>query len=245
MRQLETDLILRFHTALHAQFSRRQGGTLAGTALGGQDRALADYLLAANARFALIEFKAAAAAIATEDDKPLRHRLCRALGTCRQSAALARDIHYLAWGSHAERNVPGFGMQTVEDIVVTPYAGKVCPLLDEAYPAPAQTEEPSERFIRRFLGSRTAGGSARRFKAYLELLYGIAGGCTASELKRFEGFVYVYVAGAVLHEVRFHGLDHLLELTLGRSPERAPERLTEREPERKQTRERDGPELSM
>jgi hypothetical protein len=243
MRQLETDLILRFHPALQAEFGRRQAGTLAGAALGGQDRALADYLLAANARFALIEFKAAEGAIVTEDDKPLRHRLCRALGTCRQSAALARDIHYLAWGTHAQRDVPGFGMQTVEDIVVTRYAGKVCPLLDENYPAPAQAVEPSGRFIRRFLGSRTAGAGARRFKAYLDLLYTIAGGCTEEELKRFEGSVYVFVPGAVLHSVRFRGLDHLLELMLGRSP--TMERKAEREPSRTPDRERGGPELSM
>jgi hypothetical protein len=243
MRQLETDLILRFHTALQAEFGRRQGGTLAGAALGGQDRVLADYLLAANARFALIEFKAAEAAIATEADKPLRHRLCRALATCRHSAALARDIHHLAWGTHAERDVPGFGMQTVEEIAVAPYAGKVCPLLDEDYPAPTRAVEPSDRFIRRFLGSRTAGGSARRFKAYLELLYTIAGGCTEEELKRFEGSVYVFVPGAVLHSVRFHGLDHLLELMLGRSP--TLERRAERERSRSQSREQDGPELSM
>ena len=196
--QLETDVIQRFEMALSARMTLVRGD-------------LVDGLLAASARYALVEFKAGAECIASADDKPLRHKLCRALGSCRHSAALARDIHYLAWDA-----------QTVEDIVVAPYAGTVCPLLDEDFRAPAKAAEPVNRFIRRFLGSRTAGGSARRFKAYVEVLNAIAEGLAARESQRFEGAVYVFVpdasSGPTLHSVRFRGLDHLRELAVGRSP---------------------------
>lgn len=239
-RQLETDLVVQFTASLHAQFLARHdageaGVTCVGTALGGQDRALADYLLAANARFALIEFKANEKAIATEAGKPLRHLLCKALQGNRRLNALARDSHYMAWEVIASRVLPQLGLQPVREIMVARYADRVCPLFDEAFPVVAMPVQASERFIRRYLSHRTAGASAKRFKAYLELLYTVAAGCPASELRRLEGSVYVFVPGsaksaASFLRVPFVGLDHLLALTLGYKLEQTPEQRNERTP---------------
>lgn len=239
-RHLETDLELRFTASLHAQFLARHGAGVAGsmlvgTALGGQDRMLADYLLMADARFALIEFKADAGAIRTEAGKPLRHLLCKALSVNRRSRALARDIHFIAWEEINSETVPPLGLQAVRDIMVARYAGKVCPLIDEAFPADATAADASDRFIKRYLAYRTTGASAKRFKAYLELLYTIGGTCPASELKRFEGAVYVFVprsakSPAPFKSVPFVGLEQLLQLTLGYTLEKTLEQHNERKP---------------
>ena len=102
-RKIEADLIPQFTGELQRRFLELYGqgevsASVVGSALGGQDAELADYLLAANARFSLIEFKANEGCIISEKDKDLRLKLCQALSIDTAKRARARDIHYVAWG---------------------------------------------------------------------------------------------------------------------------------------------------
>lgn len=220
--------MLQFTAKLQEEFFNLYGSgkelkpSIAGAALGGQDTALADYLLSAQARFALLEFKHDEASIVTEKDKKLRHKLCAELQADRRKSALARDIHYVAWGVRAPTDYGGhFGVQITEDAMVASYPEKVCPLLGCAIGTTRPREYSSNQFIQRFLSSRVAGTNGARFKDYLSLLYKIAGGVEESELKRFQGSVYIFVADPAgilpgqFHKIKFWGLDHLLQLTLG------------------------------
>lgn len=233
--------MLQFTANLHQQFLNLYGAggqseNIAGAALGGQDVVLADYLLSARARFALIEFKDNEASIATEKDKKLRLLLCKKLNADRGSAALSRDVHYVAWGVRQEKDLgTSIGWQFVEDTVVASYPSKVCPLLGCNVDVSPRHAYASEEFIQRFLASRVAGTHAARFKKYLELLYRLADGVASNELKRFEGSVYVFVPTpdgvlpAKFLKVRFVGLDHLFMLTLGKQRTHDREEVQEQE----------------
>src|SRR5260370_11628188 len=87
LRDLEQNVMLRFSEELKQRYridTEARGVTrnhFARTSLGAQDQVLADYLLAANARFALIEFKAFASEIGTEKVKKLRQALWKKITT--------------------------------------------------------------------------------------------------------------------------------------------------------------------
>lgn len=219
---------------------------LAGAALGGQDRVLADYLLVVNARFALIEFKDHDKAILTESCKPLRLKLCVSLGASRLHGALARSAHYIAWGVRSQQDLGApYGVQSVGDALVASYPDKVCSLLGCPVGDSARGELASAAFIRRFMVSRVSGATGARFQRYLELLFNLAGGAAKSEVERFEGAVCMFIPPSPenphgwFQDVEFYGLDHLFALTLGRELELGRER--ERRLER-DSPSRSGPE---
>lgn len=71
----------------------------ANTSLGAQDNVFADHLLAANSRFALIEFKASFLAIRTEAKKPLRQKLFHLLAMRSDFLRRCLDFHFVCWGT--------------------------------------------------------------------------------------------------------------------------------------------------
>ncbi|PRD86541.1 hypothetical protein C6T66_02015 [Burkholderia multivorans] len=85
-----------------------------------------------------------------------------------------------------------------------------------------------------FLESKLVGATAERFEKYLALLFKLAGSCSTDALKSIEGSVYVYIPGndlhaPELHSIRFHGLEHLFQLTYDR--EMFPSHLQKQDPE--------------
>ena len=117
----EDDVVDRFSRRLHKRFGEvfsrnEEHPNFAATPLGGQDKALADYLLAGKGRYCLIEFKADEDAALAETKKPLRHALCRTFQKRAATMARAEDIHFIGWGTKqgtpraepaATRNAPG------------------------------------------------------------------------------------------------------------------------------------------
>lgn len=216
----------RFSTQLDRRFSALYASqahvpdALGATALGGQDKALADYIVARRGRYCLIEFKANEAAFRSEARKELRVALCKTLSDQINPLRWARSAHFIGWGTKTSRSLRGIGMAEVESIAFANYAGTICPLFGIPVPAPAKQID-ADKFIEMFLESKLLGSNAARFEKYLALLFTLAGSCSADELKSIEGSVYVYIPPdaerpAELCSVRFRGLEQLFSLTLGR-----------------------------
>lgn len=225
-RALESDVVARFSTQLDRRFCALYAGqpqapdALGATALGGQDKALADYIVARRGRYCLIEFKANEAALQSEARKELRVALCRTLSDQKNPLRWARSAHFVGWGTKTARSLPGIGLSEVESIAFANYPGTICPLLGFPVPAPANQID-ADLFIEMFLESKLLGSNAARFEKYLALLFELAGSCSRDELQSIEGSVYVYIPGdgrcpPELCSVRFRGLEQLFLLTLGR-----------------------------
>lgn len=226
LRRLEQDLIVQFSNDLQRQFLQksvqndRVFRTYSGSAIGAQDRELADYLLAVNARFALIEFKADEDNIKSEKSKLLRVALCTVLASDSAMLARAREMHFVAWGQLEHQNIFGVcNPQLISEIVMASYADKVCSTIDCAFPVAKINAIASSKFINSFLEFKTKGGPWKRFKRYLEELYLLAKKDTAGALSEFQGSVYVFVPSsaakpAQVMSVRFSGLQHLFDLTI-------------------------------
>ncbi|MDT6995091.1 hypothetical protein [Burkholderia cenocepacia] len=234
-RALESDVVARFSAQLDRRFCALYAGqpqtadALSATALGGQDKALADYIVARRGRYCLIEFKANEAAFQSEARKELRVALCRTLSSQMNPLRWARSAHFIGWGTKTTTSLRGIGQAEVESIAFANYPGAICPLLGFPVPAPADQIDV-DRFIEMFLENKLIGSTAARFEKYLALLFTLAGSCPGDELKSIEGSVYVYIPSdgqspAEHCSVRFRGLAHLFALTLGKElPARAVER---------------------
>ncbi|QFS37634.1 hypothetical protein BURCE16_12900 [Burkholderia cepacia] len=115
------------------------------------------------------------------------------------------------------RHLPGLGMVDEELIELASYPGTICPLLGFPVQAP-ENRVDADKFIEMFLESKLVGSTAERFEKYLALLFKLADSCSTDALKSIEGSVYVYIPGDDLrsperYSVRFHGLEHLFQLT--------------------------------
>ncbi|PTB17301.1 hypothetical protein C9I57_28485 [Trinickia symbiotica] len=218
MTRFSTKLDRHFRTLYAGQQQARDA--LCATALGGQDKALADYIVARRGRYCLIEFKASEAAFRSEARKELRLALCKTISQQKNPLRWARSAHFIGWGTTITQSLAGIGMADVESIALASYPGAVCPLLGVPIQAP-ENRVDADHFIEMFLESKLLGSSAARFEKYLALLFMLAGSCSADALKSIEGSVYVYVPSEdfrlpELHSVRFRGLEQLFLLTVGR-----------------------------
>lgn len=228
-RHMEDALIGQFTVKANLRFRELHGAGkrhpyLIGSALCGQDKALADYLFAAGARFALIEFKANAEQLATEGRKPQRLRLLEACMADSARLARSRAIHHAAWGESAQLDLPGLGAQTHMDLVLAPYADKIGAVLGLAVPKLWEKRWTADAFIRSYLEHRIAGANVRRFKHYLSELYELVGNEGAAGLAGFQGLITVYVPALEQREqfqtITFNSFQHLMELTLHYTPQR-------------------------
>jgi hypothetical protein len=233
-RQMEQGLVVEFSKKLDRRFRALHGAGkrqsyVVGSALCGQDKALADYLLSAGARFALIEFKANQEQLKTEGGKQQRRLL---LDGCLAESGLrarSRDLHYVAWGEAAQLDLPGLGTQTKEVLMLSHYFDKIGGLLGMSVPRPRSRHWTDDAFITSYLEPMTAGSNLPRFRRYLIELYQLVGTSGGAGLDGFQGMVTVYIPGFKgehqFQELRFNSFEHLLQLTIHHqpAPELAPE----------------------
>lgn len=232
-RKRENDLINHFTGQIHREvFERLARGrkidNVVATALCGQDRVLADYLLQANARFLLIEFKANESCIVSELDKDLRGRLCTALATDAEMLSRSNDIHQIAWGNFVDHTVKNpYETGRRQRIKIASYPAKVGPLFQFKLLDSPTAEYDTEDFVIRFLDKKKFGANAERFQQYLSELYALAEADSAGALSGFEGSIYMYISeeGAVLprlNAIEFRGLADLYRLAFGPKQNIAP-----------------------
>ncbi|MBA5608541.1 hypothetical protein H3H36_24655 [Duganella sp. FT3S] len=253
-RHMEDALIVEFSKKADRRFRELHGAGkaqpyLIGSALCGQDKALADYLLAAGGRFALIEFKANAEQLKTEGVKPQRVRLLDACIADSARLSRSRAIHHAAWGESAQLDLPGLGAQTQQELVLAPYADRVGMALGLAIPKPRTVRWSDDAFIERWLENTIAGANIERFKRYLMELYELVGTDGAAGLADFQGLITVYVPArekrAQFQTITFNSFAHLLALTIHYTPQRSPEPAREQAVpavERAPARGRKGPQ---
>ncbi|OSN64400.1 hypothetical protein BV349_03814 [Pseudomonas syringae pv. actinidiae] len=234
-RDMESNVVVRFSKAFEARFdttSSHERPGWANSTLGRQDTEFADHLIAANARFAIIEFKASLDVIGTETDKPLRRKLFSELASRRDLLQRCLDIHMVCWGTIEAHQPAGYSIPIYEEVdKIDRYAVMVGPLIDLNLKVPATRPTGTEGFLDRFLGARTVGGSYTRFKKYLDELGGIAGG-VKGDSSTIQGAVFVYLPGDSKTQgryahARFRGLEELRtlmqppDLTKDHRPERS------------------------
>lgn len=222
-RHMEHDVVARFSAEVERRFYElhTDGATLpytVGTALSGQDTDLADYLLAARGRFALIEFKADRPSVLTELGKVARQRL---LEKCRDDTGTLRrsqNIHHVAWEKLEERVFPQLGNQLEATIEIARYIPEIAAAANLQVPLARARTWSSTDFIASYLQTETAGSNVRRFRRYLSELYEIAGKNGATEFGRFQGAVLVFVPSSSgeskILSLRFSNFDNLMELTI-------------------------------
>jgi hypothetical protein len=242
-RDMEQALIVEFSKMIDARVrSSHEAGAhhpyVVGSALCGQDQALADYLFAARGQFALIEFKASEERLKTEGTKEQRLRLLDSCAADSARLARAQTIHHAAWGRPVQLDLPGLGRQTMEEIVVARYVAKVGAVLGRGLPKAVAREWRAAEFIDAFIERRTTGSNIQRFKRYLTELYELVGTDGASGLAGFQGMVTVYVPGAPqpFQSLRFDDFTHLMKLTIHYDPQYL------REHEQSRAMHRDAPE---
>ena len=229
-RDMEHNVILRFSRAFEARFPTSAPNELipgwANTSLGAQDNIFADHLLAANARFALIEFKANFLAIRTEAKKPLRQKLFHLLAMRSDFLRRCLDFHFVCWGTTHRHQPPGFATPIVEEIdLLNRYAVHVAPFMDTALEVCDSADINTQAFLDNFLGSRLMGGTYERFKRYVDELGRLAGQ-GKGDASTIEGMVCVYLPGdrrtpARYAHSRFQGLDALQLMLMPRIRDKA------------------------
>lgn len=217
-RAMEQNVVLRFSHAFNARFVTNPPiGSIIGwanTALGAQDEIFADHLLAANARFALIEFKASFFAIRTEAKKPLREKLFKSLALHNDVLRRCLDFHFVCWGTIHQHASPGASVPIEEEIdYLNHYAVHVAPYMKTALRLRPVADLTTEEFLDRFLGSRMVGGTVERFRQYVDELGKLAEG-GQEDASSIEGMVYVYLprndqSPARYAGVRFRGIKQL------------------------------------
>ncbi len=241
-RHMEDALIGQFTAKANLRYRELHGAGkrqpyLIGSALCGQDKALADYLFAAGGRFALIEFKANAERLVTEGKKPQRLRLLEACLADSARLARSRAIHHAAWGESAQLDLPGLGAQTEMDLVLAPYIDKTGAALGLAVPKLREQRWTADAYLRSYLENRIAGANVRRFKRYLTELYELVGSEGAAGLAGFQGLITVYVPALEQREqfqtITFNSFQHLMELTIHYTPQRQHEAGREPTPRRR------------
>jgi hypothetical protein len=256
-RHMEDALIVDFSVKADRRFRELHGAGkrqpyLIGTALCGQDNALADYLFAAGGRFALIEFKANAEQLKTEGVKPQRRQLLEACLADSARLSRSRAIHHAAWGESAQLDLPGLGAQTNLDLMLAPYVDRIGMALGLAIPRLRREHRTADAFINASLESRVAGANVHRFKRYLTELYELVGTGGAAGLADFQGLITVYVPalaqGEQFQTITFNSFQHLMELTIHYAPRQVLEptrdQAMDQAPrgERGAARDRGGPE---
>lgn len=248
-RHMENGLINEFSKKADRRFRELHGvgkrnPYLIGSALCGQDRDLADYLLGADGRFALIEFKANAERLKTEGKKPRRLRLLEACLADSARLARSRAIHYTAWAESAQLELPGMRPQTQLDLVLAPYADKIGTVLGMDVPKRREQRWTDDAFLRSYLENRIAGSNMHRFKRYLTELYELAGTQGGAGLEGFQGLITVYVPlrEPQFQSITFNSFQHLMELTIHFTRQRVRDLEQERQQERSRSRERGGPQ---
>ncbi len=186
----------------------------ANTSLGSQDRSFADHLIAAEARFAIIEFKAFFSDISSEADKPLRQKLFEALTLRGDMLRRCLDFHYICWGaieSSLRSDVPFSIEKEVE--LINHYALHVAPFMKNRPPVRPTDDLSIKNFLDGFLGTKLIGGNGFRFETYINELAKLAGG-KDGDASTIEGMVFVYWPEAadgqgVYESIRFKGLEDL------------------------------------
>jgi hypothetical protein len=216
-RDMESNAVSRFSKAFEARFDTTSGHERSGwanTTLGRQDTEFADHLLAANARFVIIEFKATLDALGTEAGKGLRQRLFKELAARSDLLKRCLDLHMVCWGTIETHQPEGFPIPIHEEVEkLNRYAVMVAPFLDVGLKVPATRPMDTQLFLDRFLGARTFGGTYGRFRRYLDELGEIAGGANGDS-STIQGMVCVYLPGngstpgRYAHS-RFRGLEEL------------------------------------
>lgn len=228
LRNMESNVIVRFSKAFEARFNSVGSEERAGwanTTLGRQDAEFADHLLAANARFAIIEFKATLDAIETEARKSRRQKLFEELAIRKDFLRRCLDIHMVCWGTVESHQPAGFQIPIHEEVdMLSRYAALVAPFMSAELALPAGNPMHTEKFLDRFLGARTVGGTYRRFRTYLDELGAIAGG-ESGDSTTIQGMVCVYLPGSAtilgrFAHARFRGLEELQLLMQPRGLER-------------------------
>ncbi|MDH0757047.1 hypothetical protein N5C70_09990 [Pseudomonas juntendi] len=218
LRDMEQNVVLRFSSAFEARFSAQDpDGSVPGwanTTLGAQDKVFADHLIAANARFALIEFKATFLAIRKEARKPLRQRLFSQLAVRSDFLRRCLDFHFVCWGTTRRHQPAGCPIPIVEEVdYLNQYAVHVAPFMHSTLSLTPSDDINTQTFLDKFIDSRLMGGTYSRFKRYLnelgQLAAGVEGGASS-----ISGMVYVYVPPegrnpARYAHSRFQGLEQL------------------------------------
>lgn len=228
LRALEQNVILRFSAALRQRFSNttpdKSSAGFADTTLGSQDKIFADYLIAANARFALVEFKASFLDIRSEAKKPLRLSLFDHLTVRDDLLRRCLDFHYICWGATSYLPTSGSQEGFIEECeFLNHYALQVAPFMVTKPRLRKVADFSTTSFLDGFLGARLVGGTVHRFKTYVNELAAIAGG-TQGDATTLEGMVFAFVPGdenrpGRYAHGRFRGLDHLA-LLLAAKPDR-------------------------
>lgn len=220
LRDLEHNVMLRFSLELKQRhrIDAEAGGVtrnhFAGTSLGAQDQVLADYLLAANARFALIEFKASASEIGTEKVKKLRQALWKKITAHDDMLRRCLDMHYICWGTLDTLTVPGIeSVQFEEGQQICQYAPAVAKYMDPGPLLDAAEVYTTSEFLTDFLDSHLAGADASRFRKYVDELSVLAEGKKGSA-NTIEGMVCVFIPATMTTlaryaQVRFRGMRQL------------------------------------
>lgn len=251
-RDMELNAVSRLSKAFEARFDTTSGEERAGwanTTLGRQDTEFADHLLAANARFIIIEFKATLEAIGTEAGKDLRKRLFNELVIRRDLLKRCLDLHMVCWGTLESHQPAGFSIQIHEELdMLNRYAVMVAPYLNAGLKVPATRPLGTEQFLDRFLGARTFGGTYTRFKRYLDELGEIAGGVNGDS-STIQGMVCVYLPGDALTpgryaHARFRGLEELQHLMHPRGLEKDRRLQRSKSRDRGYPSDRSGPGMS-
>lgn len=210
-RDIEQDVIKRFSIKLNNHAIKRNVTAYAGSPLGSQDTVFADYLLASNTRFCLIEFKATKGNFSSENQKKLRVQLFELLAQRKDTLRRSLDLHYMCWGTQKSALLAGMSEPVSEENemlgqyapCVAPYM-KVKPELEEA------EEYLPEAFVEHFFESSQFGGDLVRFKRYVKELAKLA--TDKQGEGTLEGVVCVYIeAVRQFKSYRFIGLQHLLE----------------------------------
>ena len=239
-RQMEQDVVGRFSREVETRFlTLHAAGTplpyVIGSALSGQDSDLADYLLAARGRFALIEFKANRNAVSSELEKNSRFQLLQICRDDTGTLARAQAIHHFAWEKLVAHELPYLGKQIQATIEVARYIPELARAARMCIPPANARTWSSGDFISSYLEVESAGTNIYRFQRYLEELYSIAGKNGTTELGRFEGAILIFVPESTgtsqLLTLRFTSFNHLMELTIA----------YERTLKRQHDRESDGP----
>lgn len=219
LRALEQNVIMRFSSAVHTRFA---GTPFADTTLGSQDQIFADYLLAANARFALVEFKASFLDVRSEAKKPLRRALFDQLAIRDDFLRRCLDFHYICWGTTNSLEVTGRPQPMIEETeCLNHYALQVAPFMLTKPRLRTVDDYSTSSFLDGFLGARLVGGRIDRFKTYVNELGALAGG-TQGDASNIEGMVFTFIPGSAqsparFAHIRFKGLDQLA-LSLASKP---------------------------
>lgn len=242
VRALEQNVVKRFSIALHTRFPQHLEEDVmqnfADTTLGAQDQSFADYLLAANARFALIEFKASYLDIRSEAVKPLRQALFKRMVRHDDTLRRCLDFHFVCWGVTTPVKLSGVPALR-ETELINHYAIQVAPFMRDGPNVEPVDDFTTTTFLDDFLGARLFGGTAERFKVYLNELAAIANG-RQGDASTIEGMVFVFVpgdarGGGQYMSLRFKGLSELSMYLEMKSPQ------LEYTPKQEKKRELKGP----